>query len=263
MILQKILEEKQKEIELLRKKIWILENQNLTNNKIKFYDSIKKNKPFSIIAECKKQSPSLGIIREDYNPVEIAKFYESMGASAISVLTDSNFFAGSIKDLYGVSREVHIPVLRKDFIISREQILEAKLNGASAILLIARILNKKQFKELFDYSTELNLDCLVEIHNEKELNFVLDFPVKIIGINHRDLDTLTMNLNLSFELAPKIREWNKEIFIIAESGIEKKEIIQKLINYVDGFLIGTYFMKSKDIEKSWKELFNFHKLNIQ
>ncbi len=261
MILQQILEIKKEEVLTLREiyqqknLLQFIEELQTLNHGKNFYHSLKKSKK-AIIAECKKASPSLGLLKENYDPVSIAKQYESLGASAISILTDKKFFMGSMEDLQKVSKNVEIPVLRKDFIISKEQILEAKLYGANAILLILRILKPEEFKELFEFAYILGLDCLVEIHNENELELALQYPVKIIGINHRDLDTLKMNLNLSFQLAPKIKQHNKNILVIAESGIEDADKIEALYNYVDGFLIGTYFMKSEEITNAWNKLFS-------
>lgn len=267
MILDQILEEKFKEVEHLRYKhqhtnlIGFIEEYHKLRQPVSFYHSLKHSKK-AIIAECKKASPSMGIIKEEYNPVYIAQQYESLGASAISVLTDKKFFLGSIEDLNIVSKNVTIPVLRKDFIISKEQILEAKINGASAVLLILRILKPEKFLELLEFAELLGLDCLIEVHNEKEVEIALKYPVKIIGINHRDLDTLRINLDLSFKLAPEIKKHNKEILIIAESGIEEPDKIEELYNIVDGFLIGTYFMKSKNINEAWHKLFSKVLINV-
>ncbi|MFN3604038.1 MAG: indole-3-glycerol phosphate synthase TrpC [Leptonema sp. (in: bacteria)] len=267
MILKKI--KKQKKIEVINflNQNQIKENFDRTklneklSEKIKnyqnkgFYANLKKNLP-AVIAECKKASPSLGILREIYNPVEIAKIYENLGASAISVLTDKNFFYGSLEDLKKVSEAVKIPVLRKDFLISEAQIYESMIYGADAVLLIVRLLSKTQLKKMIETCLKENVDYIVEIHNEEELKAALQFPVRILGINHRNLDTLEMNLELTKKLAPLIRKHNKDILIIAESGIEESAKIKEFSNLVDGFLIGTYFMKSKSIEESWKVLFS-------
>lgn len=258
MILSSILEKKNKEVEYLKK---YYNNQNLIEvielllkqKKISFYQSLKK-KPFSIIAECKKASPSMGILRKEYNPVEIAKIYEQLGASAISVLTDSDFFMGSISDLKNVKKCVSIPVLRKDFIISKEQILEAKLQGADAVLLIVRILSSSLLQELIEYCNLLDLDYLIEVHTEKEIELALKYPIKILGINHRDLDTLQMNMDLTLKLAPQIKKTHPDILLIAESGIENPDMIFQLSSIVNGFLIGTYFMKSTNIQEAWNTL---------
>lgn len=269
MLLNEILEQKKKEIEVLSKKYSYVQNLNTTNlrevfnlnEKLKnyknkgFYENLKKRSP-AIIAECKKASPSSGILKENYDPIKIAQTYEMLGASAISVLTDETFFLGSLLDLQHVSNSVHIPVLRKDFILSEIQIYEAMLYGADAVLLIVRILDSSTLEKLIRICINENLDYILEIHSKEELDIALRFPVKIIGINHRNLDTLEMDLELSKNLAPLIKKHNKEILIIAESGIEEPNIIEELESIVDGFLIGTYFMKSSCIEKSWNYLFS-------
>jgi indole-3-glycerol phosphate synthase len=260
MVLEQIIQQKKKEVEFLKEKLKNLSRDtidNLKNRKNRaFYRVLKNKKPFAVIAECKKASPSLGVIRENYDPLSIAQNYEQLGADAISVLTDENFFQGSIEDLDKISKAVSIPVLRKDFIISKEQILEAKLNGADAILLIVRILKEDEFVKLWEYANELNLDSLVETHNEKEIELALKYPVKVLGINHRDLDTLKINMDLSIQYAPMIKKSYPDVAIIAESGIEEPNKIKELSQYVDGFLIGTYFMKSSNIKEAWKHLFN-------
>ncbi len=269
MILEDILNQKQIEIQKLKKHFIYNSNNNYANQinlsffreKLKkyknkgFYEYLKK-KSKVIIAECKKASPSGGILKNHYDPVKIAHIYEKLGASAISVLTDEKFFLGSIEDLQKVSDSVHIPVLRKDFILSEIQIYESILYGADAVLLIARILDNSTLEKLIQTCINEKIDYILEIHSEEELQIALRFPVKIIGINHRNLDTLEINLNLSKKLAPLIRKHNKDILIIAESGIEDPNIIKELSNIVDGFLIGTYFMKSPNIEESWKFLFS-------
>ena len=260
MVLEQIVQQKKKEVAFLKEKFKNLSKgiiEDLKHHKNRtFYPVLKNKKPFSVIAECKKASPSLGVIREKYDPISIAQSYQELGADAISVLTDEKFFQGSIEDLNKIRQAVSIPVLRKDFIISKEQILEAKLNGADAILLIVRILTEQEFKELWEYANELNLECLIETHNEKEIELALKYPIKVLGINHRDLDTLKMNMNLSIQYAPMIKKSYPDVAIIAESGIEEPNKIKELSQYVDGFLIGTYFMKSNNIKEAWKHLFN-------
>lgn len=275
MILEKIYLQKQTEVNELKKEFYALLNseltltykeifqeikKNLKNIKIKsFYQNLKKKSP-AIIAECKKASPSSGILKNIYNPIEIAKTYEKLSASAISVLTDTKFFQGSLEDLKQVSQNVNIPILRKDFLISPIQIYESILNGADAVLLIVRMLTQSQLGEMIEICLEEGIDYLVEIHNEEDLELALQFPLKMIGINHRNLDTLQIDLSITKKLVPKIRKYNQDILIIAESGIETPQTIKEFTGLVDGFLIGTYFMKSQNIEEAWKELFREIKL---
>lgn len=208
-----------------------------------------------VIAECKKASPSMGLMRENYDPAEIARTYANLGASAISVLTDRNFFQGQI-DHIALARAAGIPILRKDFIISREQIFEAREKGADAILLIVRLLSDDQILSFLELASSLGMDSLLEVHNREEAIRASESGGQIIGINHRDLDTLVMNMNLTPQIAPLLREKNPDAVIVAESGVESREGRSLVDAYVDAVLIGTAFMKSLDIPSTWKELFS-------
>lgn len=181
-VLQKIIDTKKEEIS--RTPVY----SNLPLATLSLSESLK-SKPLSIIAECKKGSPSAGIIRENYDPVGIAEIYEQEGARAISVLTDEKYFHGSLSHLEKVSSAVSIPCIRKDFIIHERQIFEARKFGASAILLIVRILDVSQLKDLMNVAHSLNMDCLVETHTQEEAETAIEAGAKIIGINTRDLDT--------------------------------------------------------------------------
>ncbi len=256
-ILEKIIETKKEEL-----KEYTQDYINLINEKVKNRTSIRdfKNalisKGINIIAEVKKASPSKGIIREDFNPVEIAKTYEKNGAKAISVLTDKKYFQGDIKYLEEISKEVNIPVLRKDFIIDEIQISEAYGFGADSFLLIAKVLTEKELKRLIEYGREFGFEPLVEIHSFEEGEKSIRAGAKIIGINNRNLETFEVDINLSKNLAPKLKEMGAEV-VVAESGISSKEEILELINYnVDAFLIGESLMREKDIGEKLKELIN-------
>lgn len=191
------------------------------------------------------------MIVNSYNPTEIAKIYEKSGASAVSVLTDSLFFQGSLQDLKNVSDSVSIPVLRKDFIIDEKQIREAIFYGASAILLIVRILDSNRLKELLGYAETLGLEVLVEIHNKNEAEIALNSGAKIIGINTRDLDTLQIHKGLIQELTELLPN---SVLKVAESGINGKEDYLGIKKYTRYVLIGTYFMQSSDIANSFSNL---------
>ncbi|MCZ8237944.1 MAG: indole-3-glycerol phosphate synthase TrpC [Leptospiraceae bacterium] len=217
-----------------------------------FYSALREKFP-AVIAECKKGSPSAGIIRSNYNPVEIAKIYQGSGASAISVLTDSRYFHGSLNDLAKVSEAVQIPVIRKDFIIDPIQIDEARRNGASAILLIVRILEPDQLKNLLDYAHALGLGVLVETHNKQEVELAVSVGAQAIGINTRDLDTFEIYPKLIQELASLIPQ---DRIIIGESGIHSKSDWKDLEGVVQGLLVGTYFMNAEDISLAYKNLFS-------
>ncbi|TDT71868.1 indole-3-glycerol phosphate synthase [Hypnocyclicus thermotrophus] len=229
-------------------------NIDFSIKKPNFYNAMKKE-GLSIIGEVKKASPSKGIIRESFNPIEIAKEYNNI-VDAMSILTEENFFMGKAEYLKDISNNVDIPLLRKDFIIDPIQIYEAKYLGASAILLIVSILSDDEIKNFYSLAKELELDCLVEIHNLKELNRALNIDVDIIGINNRNLKDFSVSLNTTLELSQYI-EKNK--ILISESGIFDKNDIKHLKKgNIDGILVGESFMKSSNINhlaKSFKKAF--------
>jgi indole-3-glycerol phosphate synthase len=191
------------------------------------------------------------MIRADYDPVKIAKIYESCGARAISVLTDELFFGGSLDDLQAVASVVSIPVIRKDFIIDEIQINEARHFGASAILLIVRILSPDRLKSLLNYSESLGMEVLVETHSSKEVEVALSSGARIIGINTRDLDTLQIVPSIVEELASIIPQ---DKIKVGESGVKSKNDLDEMFKHVNSALIGSYFMKSQNIEKAFFEL---------
>ncbi|MDA9174849.1 indole-3-glycerol phosphate synthase TrpC [Gammaproteobacteria bacterium] len=198
------------------------------------------NKDQAIIAEIKKASPSAGIISEDFDPIQKAKDYEAFGAAALSILTEEDFFLGSIEYLKEVKAITSLPILRKDFMVDEYQIYEAKLMGADCILLIASILSDVQITAFVTLAEELELDYLIEVHNEEELDRVGHFHNALIGINNRNLKTFEVDLNNSIRLRRYFQ--NNNIFI-AESGIKSKEDIEKLKqNKIHVFLIGESMM---------------------
>lgn len=218
----------------------------------RFGSALKSNVNITIIAEIKKASPSLGVIREDFNPVEIARLYEANGASAISVLTDEKFFQGSLSYLTAVRKSVNLPVLRKDFIIDPYQIYEARFAGADAILLIAAILSKEEIQHYLELAKELCMDCLVEVHSESELKMVLQTDANIIGINNRDLAIFKTDLETTFRLRPMIPVGK---IVVSESGIKTRADIEKLMrNGINSVLVGETLMKSDDIPRKLHEL---------
>jgi indole-3-glycerol phosphate synthase len=256
--LKRVLEVKEREIDKGPEYIRYLEKLAEERDKhFSLTDALRSCRT-KIIAEVKKASPSLGAIKE-VSPPEQAKIYERAGAVAISVLTDREFFGGSLEDLMEVRKAVSLPLLRKDFIIDKLQILEARAFGADSVLLIVRILEPAKLKELVRFSRELSLEPLVEVFSLEEAKIALDGDASVIGINNRDLDTLKVDVNLTKELAPKIKELGAE-FVVAESGIDRREQIEELLNYqVDAFLIGTALMKSKDPYGKLRELLGFGK----
>ena len=212
----------------------------------------------SIIAEIKKASPSKGVIREKFDPEQIALIYERFGASCISVLTDKKFFQGSFEILSQVRKITDLPLLCKDFIISAYQIYKARFSGADAILLIAAILDDNDLIYLKKIADRLNLDVLVEIHNKNELERILKLNCfHLIGINNRDLKTFQTDLKVTFDIMKDFSEnklINNEIFI-SESGIKSYEDLTSLKTYgIRGVLVGEGLMKQDNIEDGFRTL---------
>ncbi|MDB9790500.1 indole-3-glycerol phosphate synthase TrpC [Gammaproteobacteria bacterium] len=200
------------------------------------------NKDQAIIAEIKKASPSAGIISEDFDPIQKAKDYEAFGAAALSILTEEDFFLGSIEYLKEVKAITSLPILRKDFMIDEYQIYEAKLMGADCILLIASILSDSQITAFVTLAEELELDYLIEVHDEAELVRVEHFQEAMIGVNNRDLKTFTVDLDNSVRLKHKFMHSN---IFIAESGIKNQDDIDYLkSHHIHAFLIGESLMKN-------------------
>lgn len=199
------------------------------------------NKDEAIIAEIKKASPSAGVISEDFDPIKKAFEYEAFGASALSILTEEDFFMGSVSYLKDVKKITNLPILRKDFMIDEYQIYESKLIGADCILLIASILSDQQIKDFINISQQLELDYLIEVHDENELRRVEHFEDALIGVNNRNLKTFEVDLDNSVRLRNAFKQ--KNIFI-AESGIKSREDINYLkLNNINVFLIGESLMR--------------------
>lgn len=223
------------------------------NDEFQFKKALK-DPEIAIIAEVKKASPSKGLIAEDFDYIEIAKDYEQAGASAISVLTEPYFFQGSNDFLKEISENVSIPILRKDFTIDEYMIYEAKLLGASAILLIVSILDANQLKEYLDLAHELGLSAIVETHDADEIRTAMDAGAGIIGVNNRNLADFTVDINNSINLRRLV---NEDIIFISESGIKTKEDVSRLKeNNVDAVLIGETLMRSDDKKSLILELKN-------
>lgn len=205
-----------------------------------------QNKAEAIIAEIKKASPSAGIISDNFDPVSKSKEYESFGASALSILTEEDYFLGNIQYLKDVKATTSLPILRKDFIVDEYQIYESKLIGADCILLIASILNDKELKNFSETAERLKLDYIIEVHNEEELQRAQHFSNAIIGVNNRNLKTFDVDINNSVELK-KIFE-GENIFI-AESGIKSQKDIEYLQQHnINVFLVGESLMKGDFFE---------------
>jgi indole-3-glycerol phosphate synthase len=204
-----------------------------------------KNDTLSCICEVKKASPSKGLIRPDFRPVDFAKEYEAAGANAISCLTEEHYFQGSSEYLAAIRKEVNIPILRKDFIFDEYQIFEAAAIGADAVLLIAAVLDTKLFAELYTLAQSLGLSVLVEVHDEEELKKISVIKPQILGVNNRNLKTFEVNLDTVSRLKP-IAEYG-EVFV-SESGIKDNADMKKVRSLgADAVLIGETLMRSESI----------------
>jgi indole-3-glycerol phosphate synthase len=205
-----------------------------------------------VIAEVKKGSPSKGVIRADFDPLEIARIYQDNGATCLSVLTDEHFFLGHLAYLAQIREQVSLPLLRKDFIFDPYQIYQARAAGADAILLIAAMLDLGQLREFTAIARELFLDVLLEVHDERELETALKTDCRMIGINNRNLRTFEVDIATSERLAAQIPEGR---IIVAESGITRREEIVRLMeNGVQAFLIGESLMREDNIGEKLREL---------
>jgi len=243
-ILQKIVENTRDNLKVKKTNLSLEEIKSslaeLSLSKSNFKTSIS-NKNEAIIAEIKKASPSAGVIAEDFNPVSKAKDYEAFGASALSILTEEDFFLGSNEYLKAVKKITSLPILRKDFIIDEYQIYESKLIGADCILLIASILSDQQLEEFVAVAKTLELDYLIEVHDENELKRAELFEDALIGVNNRNLKTFEVDLDNSVRLR---NLFIKNNVFIAESGIKSREDVDYLkSNNIKVFLIGESLMK--------------------
>ncbi len=205
-----------------------------------------------LIAEVKQASPSRGVLRPNLNPTELARTYAEGGAAAISVLTEANYFMGSIEHLAAIKEVVGLPLLRKDFIFDHYQVYESRAYGADALLLIAAILSQGQLKELVSLSHNLGLRCLVEVHNEAEAERAVLSEAEIIGINHRDLNTFVSDINTTRRLRPLVP---KEKIVVSESGIKSRKDMERLMKWrVDAALVGEALVTAGDVRAKMKEL---------
>lgn len=208
----------------------------------------------AIIVELKKASPSKGLIREDFNPALLAVELEAAGATALSVLTDEQYFQGSLLNLQAASAETKLPCLRKDFMVDEFQVLEARANSADAILLIAAALTQNELMALAKRAGELQLDALCEVHDEEELGRALDAGCELIGVNSRDLRTFKVDLSVAFRIAPSLPFG---VVAVAESGIETGADISRLRSAgYNGFLIGEHLMRARRPGDALRSLLN-------
>lgn len=219
-------------------------------SKIKQED--QKNSACSLIAEIKKASPSKGLLRNVFDPLGLAKEYEASGASALSILTDEEYFMGSLHFIPLVKIHCALPILQKDFVVDEYQIFEGRRWGADAILLIASVLTDSELIRFYKIARVLDLSVIIEVHSEEEIKRVLPIQPRIIGINNRDLQTFETSLETTKQLAEKIP---KEVVIISESGISSRQDVVALQKAgADAILVGEALMTSPDIPKKMSEL---------
>ncbi|MCM8782979.1 MAG: indole-3-glycerol phosphate synthase TrpC [Candidatus Omnitrophica bacterium] len=222
-----------------------------------FYKSISKRNRLCLIAELKRASPSKGVLRDKFFPLELASAFKEAGADALSVLTEEEYFQGNISYIPLIKEKINISILRKDFIVDQYQLYESRAYMADAILLLAELFSKETLSEYLDLAEELGLDCLLEVNNEKELKKVLSLKkAKIIGINNRNLHTLQINLKTTERLFPLIP---KERTVVVESGISSyHDVLFFKILGVNAILIGEVFMMASDIKQKVREVMGWH-----
>ena len=253
-MLDKIVAQKREEVEQRRKAVTIacLQERIARQKASLDFALVLKSDHVRLIAEVKQTSPSRGMLRPNFNPIELAQIYSDCGAAAISVLTETNYFMGSIEHLAAISKVVQLPLLRKDFIFDPYQVYESRAYGADALLLIAAILSQRQLKELVSLSHSLGLRCLVEVHNEGEVERAVLSEAEIIGINNRDLNTFAVDINTTRRLRPLIP---KEKIVVSESGIRSRSDMEKLRKWrVDAALVGEALVTAGDVMAKMREL---------
>lgn len=207
----------------------------------------------NVIAEVKRASPSGGVLRDPFDPAEIAKVYSDVGSAAISVLTEEDYFRGALSYLAVVRNLAPQPVLRKDFIFDEYQVYESRASGADAILLIAAILGRAQMAELVELAHEVGLEVLCEVHDLRELDAALMTGATVIGINNRDLKTMRVSLDTTLQM---IGDIPPETVVVSESGIRSRQDVERLErSRVDAVLVGTALMKERDVRGKYRELF--------
>lgn len=254
-ILDKLAEHAKERVQLNKQKISHeqIKKQALSLPKGDFeFEKALKNKKLAFICECKKASPSKGVIAQDFNYLQIAKDYEKAGADCISVLTEPKWFFGSDDYLKEICQNVSIPCIRKDFTVDEYMIYQAKILGASAVLLICAILTEKQIKDYIQICDSLGLSALVEAHDKDEITKALGAGARIIGVNNRNLKDFTVNTKNSEDLRKLVP---KDIIFIAESGINNANDIKNLADSgVNGVLIGESLMRAEDKKQKLEEL---------
>lgn len=260
MILDRILEQKKVEVEARKANTpldELIREANDTPPALDFVAALSRrpNGLPAVIAEVKKASPSKGLIRADFDPEAIAKAYESAGAAAVSVLTDEEFFQGSLAYLRLVKRAISLPVLRKDFIVDEYQLWEARAAGADAALLIVAALEPDRLESLLSAAGHIGLQCLVEVHDQREMDIARGIGAPVIGINNRNLQTFEVSLDTTAKLIRNVDRRMSNARMVSESGIFTCADMARLGEMgVDAVLIGEALMRERDIEAKLKEL---------
>ena len=254
-ILDEILEQKHLEVAAARNRISFgnLESRLFTAPPVRgFLSALQAAIRPALIAEVKKASPSAGLIRPDFDPVTIARQYEVAGATCLSVLTDEKFFQGHLDFLKDIRQIVRIPVMRKEFIIDRYQIAEARVAGADCVLLIAECLDDTQLHDLYDYCRSLGMDALIELYDLENVDRVLATGTKLLGINNRDLHTFVTSLEHTFRVKARIPD---DVLLVSESGISTHADVERLRSEgVGAVLVGESLMRQPDIGRAVREL---------
>ncbi len=255
MFLDSIVTEKLNEVQQRQKIVLLSELRAAVGEKPSPLDlaAVLTGDSLRLIAEVKRASPSAGVLCPNLDPVKLASTYAQCGAAAISVLTESRYFGGSREHLEAIKHQLpNIPLLRKDFILKPYQIFESRAWGADAVLLIVAILDDTELEELLSLSHDLEMQCLVEVHNENELKRALACDAKIIGINNRDLDTMAVDINVTRQLRPLIPPGR---IVVSESGIKGRGEVEKLKEWgVNGVLVGEALVTASDVAAKIKEL---------
>lgn len=254
-VLDKIVASKREEIAALKeaRPVSRLESSLATAPQLRdFAGALRRRGPVALIAEVKRASPSAGLIRPDFDPISIARTYAAHGAACISVLTDQKFFQGSLTDLQQVRAAVNVPVLRKDFILDRYQILEARTAGADCVLLIAECLPQDELAELHAYAGTLGLQTLIELYEPENLERVLSLRPALIGVNNRNLKTMQTDLGHSLRLRQRVPD---DVLFVSESGIHSRADVDRLQEHgIQAMLVGETLMRSEEIGAKMREL---------
>ncbi|HUA85001.1 MAG TPA: indole-3-glycerol phosphate synthase TrpC [Bryobacteraceae bacterium] len=249
-ILARIVDHKRAELAEARPRRGELEKRAASRTDFRDFRAALKARPPAIIAEIKKASPSKGVLTQQFDPASIARIYAQGGAAALSVLTDRDFFQGSLDHLKAACAAAPVPVLRKDFTIDEFHIVEAAAHGADAILLIAALLDERTLRDFRELAAQFRLAALVEVHDESELAAAIDSGAENVGVNNRNLHTFEVKLETSLRLLEKIPS---DVVKVAESGIESREDVRRLAGF-DAFLVGEHLMRSSDPAAALREL---------